>query len=109
MAAENGNELLQVVGLLGAGVVAVSLFRRLGLGSVLGYLAAGLLVGPFGLRLISDPRAILHIAELGVVMLMFIRRVKRRRRWRPRPSRRARRPANRLVPRRVLRHQRRAR
>jgi glutathione-regulated potassium-efflux system protein KefB len=72
MAAENGNELVQVVGLLGAGVVAVPLFRRLGLGSVLGYLAAGLAVGPFGLRLISHPQAILHIAELGVVMLMFV-------------------------------------
>ncbi len=72
MAAESGNELVQVVALLGAGVVAVPLFRRLGLGSVLGYLAAGLAIGPFGTRLISDPQAILHIAELGVVMFLFV-------------------------------------
>ena len=47
--------LLQVVGLLGAATVAVPLFRRLGLGSVLGYLAGGLAVGPFGIGLIDDP------------------------------------------------------
>ncbi|MCQ3944048.1 MAG: potassium transporter, partial [Alphaproteobacteria bacterium] len=67
-AAANGNELVQVVALLAAGVVAVPLFKRLGLGSVLGYLTAGLIIGPFGLRLFSDPGAILHVAELGVVM-----------------------------------------
>ena len=72
MAAESGNELVQVVALLGAGVVAVPLFRRLGLGSVLGYLAAGVAIGPFGTRLFSDPQAILHIAELGVVMFLFV-------------------------------------
>ncbi|WP_374446149.1 monovalent cation:proton antiporter-2 (CPA2) family protein, partial [Stella sp.] len=58
--------------LLGAAVVAVPLFRRLGLGSVLGYLAAGLAIGPFGLRLFSDAQAILHVAELGVVMFLFV-------------------------------------
>jgi glutathione-regulated potassium-efflux system protein KefB len=48
MAAENhGVELLPVVALMGAAVVAAPLFRRLGLGSVLGYLAAGIAVGPF--------------------------------------------------------------
>ncbi len=67
-----GNELLKVVLLLGAGVVAVPVFKRLGLGSVLGYLAAGLVIGPFGLGLFSDPQAILHVAELGVVMFLFI-------------------------------------
>jgi len=64
--------LTSVVVLLGAAVVAVPLFRRLGLGSVLGYLAAGLVVGPFGLKLFADPAAILHTAELGVVMFLFI-------------------------------------
>ncbi|HLU66923.1 MAG TPA: monovalent cation:proton antiporter-2 (CPA2) family protein, partial [Kofleriaceae bacterium] len=58
--------------LLGAAVVAVPLFRRLGLGSVLGYLAAGLAIGPFGLELFTDPLAILHVAELGVVMFLFV-------------------------------------
>jgi glutathione-regulated potassium-efflux system protein KefB len=65
-------DLVRVVALLGAAVVAVPLFRRMGLGSVLGYLAAGLAIGPFGLALFTDPQAILNVAELGVVMLLFI-------------------------------------
>ncbi len=71
-AAAQGVDLTQAVVLLAAGVIAVPLFRRLGLGSVLGYLAAGLIVGPFGLKLVNDPEAILHAAELGVVMFLFI-------------------------------------
>lgn len=71
-AAHGGVDLVQVVALLGAGVIAVPLFRRLGLGSVLGYLAAGLAVGPFGLGLVSDPHAVLQAAELGVVLFLFI-------------------------------------
>ena len=67
-----GNELIQVVSLLAAGVVAVPIFKRIGLGSVLGYLTAGLIIGPFGLGLFSHPEAILHVAELGVVMFLFI-------------------------------------
>ena len=47
-----GNQLVNVVVLLGAAVVAVPLFKRLGLGSVLGYLAAGLAIGPFGICLL---------------------------------------------------------
>ena len=66
------SDLIHVVALLGAAVVAVPIFKRLGLGSVLGYLAAGLAIGPFGLALFSDPQAILHVAELGVVMFLFI-------------------------------------
>ncbi len=61
-----------MVSLLAAGVIAVPLFKRLGLGSVLGYLAAGLVIGPFGLGLFNDPQAILHVAELGVVMFLFV-------------------------------------
>lgn len=72
MAEGGSNELVSVVALLGAAVVAVPLFRRLGLGSVLGYLAAGLAIGPFGLGWFSDPQAILHVAELGVVMFLFV-------------------------------------
>ncbi|MGE0874809.1 MAG: monovalent cation:proton antiporter-2 (CPA2) family protein [Burkholderiales bacterium] len=68
----HGNDLARVVALLAAGVVAVPLFKRLGLGSVLGYLAAGLAIGPFGLALFSDPQAILHVAELGVVLFLFL-------------------------------------
>jgi glutathione-regulated potassium-efflux system protein KefB len=65
-------DLLDVVVLLGAAVVAVPVFRRLGLGSVLGYLAAGLAIGPFGFGFFTDPHAILHVAELGVVMFLFV-------------------------------------
>jgi glutathione-regulated potassium-efflux system protein KefB len=64
--------LLPIVTLLGAAVVAVPLFRRLGLGSVLGYLVAGLAIGPFGLGWFSQPEAVLHVAELGVVMFLFL-------------------------------------
>ena len=70
--ASGGSDLVQVVTLLGAAVVAVPLFKRIGLGSVLGYLAAGLAVGPFGLKLVAEPQTILHVAELGVVMFLFI-------------------------------------
>lgn len=70
--ANTSHELVQVVTLLGAAVVAVPLFKKIGLGSVLGYLAAGLLIGPFGLKLFSDPNAILQVAELGVVMFLFV-------------------------------------
>ncbi len=73
MAVESsGSDLVQVVALLAAGVIAVPVFKRAGLGSILGYLAAGLVIGPFGLRIFSDPEAILHVAELGVVMFLFI-------------------------------------
>ncbi|UPT62089.1 MAG: monovalent cation:proton antiporter-2 (CPA2) family protein [Hyphomonadaceae bacterium JAD_PAG50586_4] len=74
MAAEaaGGLGLEHAVALLATAVVAAPLFRRLGLGSVLGYLAAGLVIGPFGLGLFSDPENILHVAEFGVVMFLFI-------------------------------------
>jgi glutathione-regulated potassium-efflux system protein KefB len=67
-----GIELWQVLALLAAGVIAVPIFKRAGLGSVLGYLAAGLAIGPFGLRLIAEPESILHVSELGVVLFLFI-------------------------------------
>jgi glutathione-regulated potassium-efflux system protein KefB len=73
MSVEEGTgELVRVVALLGSAVVMVPIFRRLGLGSILGYLAAGLLIGPFGLGWFSDSTAILHVAELGVVMFLFV-------------------------------------
>ncbi|HUR40592.1 MAG TPA: monovalent cation:proton antiporter-2 (CPA2) family protein, partial [Verrucomicrobiae bacterium] len=55
-----------------AAVIAVPLSRRLGLGAVLGYLAAGLVIGPWGLGLISDVDDILHFSEFGVVLLLFL-------------------------------------
>ena len=66
-AAANGPDLVSIVALLAAGVVAVPLFKRIGLGSVLGYLTAGIVIGPFGLGLFHDPQTILHAAELGFI------------------------------------------
>jgi glutathione-regulated potassium-efflux system ancillary protein KefC len=57
---------------LGATVLAVPLAKRLGFGSVLGYLAAGIAIGPWGLRLVQSPERILHFADFGVVLLMFL-------------------------------------
>ncbi len=71
-ASHGGFDLTPIVVLLGAAIIAVPLFKPLGLGSVLGYLAAGLAIGPFGIGLFTDPHSILHIAELGVVMFLFI-------------------------------------
>lgn len=68
----SASDLIQVVVLLGAAVVSVPLFKRLGLDSVLGYLAAGLVIGPFGFGFFTDSHAILHVAELGVVMFLFV-------------------------------------
>ena len=73
MAVEHqGVALLPVITLLAAGVIAAPLFKRLGLGAVLGYLAGGVAIGPFGLKVFSDPGAILQVAELGVVMFLFL-------------------------------------
>ncbi len=57
---------------LAAGVIAVPLCKRLGLGSVLGYLVAGMAIGPWGLRLIADPQTVLQFSEFGVVLLLFL-------------------------------------
>ncbi len=57
---------------MAAAVVAVPLFKRFGLGSVLGFLAAGTVIGPFGVGIISKSQDILHFAEFGVVLLLFI-------------------------------------
>lgn len=57
---------------LAAAVVFVPLFKRLGLGAVLGYLAAGVAIGPWGLGLITDVESILHFSEFGVVLLLFV-------------------------------------
>ncbi|WP_305460247.1 glutathione-regulated potassium-efflux system protein KefB [Photobacterium leiognathi] len=57
---------------LSAAIIAVPLAQKLGLGSVLGYLIAGIIIGPWGLALISDVDAILHFSEFGVVLLLFL-------------------------------------
>ena len=64
--------LTDILILLAAAIVAVPLFQRLGLGPVLGYLAAGTLVGPWGLGFIDQVEEIRHLAEFGVIFLLFI-------------------------------------
>ncbi|MDX1594811.1 MAG: monovalent cation:proton antiporter-2 (CPA2) family protein [Gammaproteobacteria bacterium] len=66
------NPLLEILILLASAVLLVPLFQRLGLGSVLGFLTAGILVGPWGLGLITDVEAIQHLAEFGIVFLLFL-------------------------------------
>jgi glutathione-regulated potassium-efflux system protein KefB len=58
--------------MLGAALAFVLLFRRLGLGAVLGYLVAGALIGPDGLGLVGAPEQVLHIADFGIVLLLFL-------------------------------------
>ncbi|QHI09879.1 monovalent cation:proton antiporter-2 (CPA2) family protein [Acinetobacter haemolyticus] len=67
-----GRITIAPVVLLAAAVIAVPIFKRIGLGSVLGYLIAGLIIGPFGFAFFSDSASILHIAELGIVMYLFV-------------------------------------
>ncbi len=57
---------------LGAAVLAVPLSRALGLGAILGYLAAGIAIGPWGLRLVGNVQDVLHFAEFGVVLMLFL-------------------------------------
>ncbi len=64
--------LTHVLFILAAAVLVVPFFQRLGLGSVLGYLAAGAVIGPWGLGIISQVEEISHFAEFGVVFLLFI-------------------------------------
>jgi glutathione-regulated potassium-efflux system ancillary protein KefC len=64
--------LLNALVYLAAAVLAVPLAKRLGLGAVLGYLLAGVVIGPWGLRLITEVDDILHFSEFGVVLLLFM-------------------------------------
>ena len=57
---------------LAAAVLAVPLAKFLGLGSIIGYLSAGILIGPWGLKLVTDPQDMLHFAEFGVVLMLFL-------------------------------------
>jgi len=57
---------------LAAAIVAVPIAKRLGLGSVLGYLIAGILIGPYALGVVGDQTDIMHFAEFGVVMMLFL-------------------------------------
>jgi len=57
---------------LAAAIVAVPIAKRLGLGSVLGYLIAGILIGPYALGVVGDQTDVMHFAEFGVVMMLFL-------------------------------------
>ena len=69
---ENHGFLAQALIYLAAAVIAVPISKRLGLGSVLGFLLAGVAIGPWGLKLIGDVDAMLHFSEFGVVLLLFL-------------------------------------
>jgi monovalent cation:proton antiporter-2 (CPA2) family protein len=58
--------------LLGGALISVLLFRRLGLGAVLGYLTAGIVLGPDGIALIDNPEAMMGVSEIGIVLLLFL-------------------------------------
>ena len=63
---------VQALVYLAAGVVSVPIAKRLGLGSVLGYLIAGAVIGPFALALVGDQADVMRFAEFGVVILLFL-------------------------------------
>jgi glutathione-regulated potassium-efflux system protein KefB len=69
----HANSSLEIVMVfLVAAVIAVPVFRRFGFGAVLGYLAAGVVIGPSVLKLVSDTESVLAVSELGVVMMLFV-------------------------------------
>ncbi|MEP4563206.1 MAG: cation:proton antiporter, partial [Nitratireductor sp.] len=71
MAAEGATYFSQALLLLGGAVIAAPLFKQIGLATVLGYLAAGVAIGPVA-TLIAGGEELLHVAELGVVLLLFV-------------------------------------
>jgi len=71
-APHEGGWLLTSLVYLGAAVLAVPLARFAGLGSIIGYLGAGIAIGPWGLKLVTDPQTMLHFAEFGVVLMLFL-------------------------------------
>ncbi len=72
MATQESEFLVQAATYLGAAAIAVPIFNRFKLGSILGYLAAGVVVGPFGLELLHQEEGTFHVAELGVVLFLFV-------------------------------------
>ncbi len=69
---EHGSWLTGSLVYLAAAVLAVPVARFLGLGSIIGYLGAGILIGPWGLKLVTDPHDMLNFAEFGVVLMLFV-------------------------------------
>ena len=69
---EHGTWLTGTLVYLAAAVIAVPLAKFFGLGSIIGYLAAGILIGPWGLKLVTNPQDMLHFSEFGVVLMLFL-------------------------------------
>ena len=69
--ADGPNIFLDAVVLLGGATIAAPLFKKIGLGTVLGYLSVGILLGPI-FNYVTDGEQVLHVAELGVVLLLFM-------------------------------------
>lgn len=68
----HGASLNIVLILLLAAILVVPLFKRFGLGGVLGYLVTGILLGPHALRVVNDPDGVLAASEIGIVMMLFV-------------------------------------
>jgi glutathione-regulated potassium-efflux system ancillary protein KefC len=68
----HGSWLTGILVYLGAAVLAVPVARFLGLGSIIGYLGAGILIGPWGLKFVTSPEEMLQFAEFGVVLMLFL-------------------------------------
>ena len=68
----HGHWLTLALTYLAAAVIFVPLARRLGLGAIIGYLGAGFAIGPWGLRLVTDPSQIVDLADFGVVLMLFL-------------------------------------
>ena len=71
-AAAEADLVTQSIVFLSAAVIAIPIFKKAGMGSVLGYLCAGAIIGPWGLGFGGSPQAVLHFAEIGVVLLLFV-------------------------------------
>lgn len=69
---DSSHFLIQATIYLSSAILLVPIFKKLGLGSVLGYLIAGILIGPHALKFIADPEHVLHFAEFGVVLMLFL-------------------------------------
>jgi glutathione-regulated potassium-efflux system ancillary protein KefC len=69
---EHSSWLITSLIYLAAAVLAVPLAKALGLGAIIGYLAAGIAIGPWGIQLVTDPEQMLHFAEFGVVLMLFL-------------------------------------
>src|SRR5258706_14189469 len=69
---QGGGLMYEALIFLAAAVICVPIAERLGLGSILGYLIAGAAIGPWGLRFIGDVASTQNLAELGVVLMLFV-------------------------------------